>query len=144
MTEVAPLELDVAELILGAKLGRTRKDAQIDTCTVFAAALYDVLSGAGVACEVWDAAFFVEPFTMPSCVHAVVSVRGSFFDSMGIFGHEIVRSRSKIHPKVKTRLKMKRDVRCFDESDYSEMHAFYVKELTKSLKRMVQGVASGR
>ncbi len=36
--------LDIKELIRSAKIGRERKDAQIETCSVFAAALHDVLA----------------------------------------------------------------------------------------------------
>lgn len=43
--------MDVDLIIKAAKLGRERKDAQVDTCTVFAAALYDVLSSQGVQCK---------------------------------------------------------------------------------------------
>ena len=43
--------MDIHEIILAAKLGRERKYAQVDTCTVFAAALYDLLTDRGVPCR---------------------------------------------------------------------------------------------
>jgi hypothetical protein len=47
----ADLHFDLSSAIMAAKLGRARKDAQEDTCAVFAAALYDVLQERGVPCE---------------------------------------------------------------------------------------------
>jgi hypothetical protein len=39
--------MDIDTNIRMAKLGRSRNDAQEDTCAVFAAALFDVLSAQG-------------------------------------------------------------------------------------------------
>ena len=35
--------MDLSDIILSAKLGRARKDAQVDCCGEFAAALFDAL-----------------------------------------------------------------------------------------------------
>lgn len=43
--------MNIDAIIKAAKLGRERKDAQVDTCAVFAAALYDVLSAKGLQCQ---------------------------------------------------------------------------------------------
>lgn len=129
MTET-PHSLDIASLIQTAKLGRTRKDAQIDCCAVFAAALYDVLTAHGISCQMVCAV----NKGGPAWAHSVVEVDGRLYDSMGEFSAEIYRKRAKIHPTVPVTIAYSPDFRedCF-ESDFVEMHAFYLKMLTKAL-----------
>jgi hypothetical protein len=43
--------MDISVAIKAAKLGRYRKESQVDTCTVFAAALYDLLREQGIPCQ---------------------------------------------------------------------------------------------
>lgn len=89
--------MDINAIITAAKLGRARKDAQEDTCDVFAAALFDVLSAHGIDCQM----FIAEKKGFGSWAHAVVKVAGRYYDSMGEFSAEIYRARAKIHPSVK-------------------------------------------
>jgi hypothetical protein len=116
-------------LIKHAKLGRERKYAQVETCSVFAAALYDVLVENGIACTIVTA---VQRKPV-SWAHSVVQVEGKLFDSMGEFSTDIYRERARIHPSVTLEIEYVSDVRnqCY-ESDYDELHRFFVKRLSKS------------
>lgn len=116
-------------LIKHAKLGRERKYAQVETCSVFAAALYDVLVENGIACTIVTA---VQRKPV-SWAHSVVQVEGKLFDSMGEFSTDIYRERARIHPSVTLEIEYVSDVRnqCY-ESDYDELHRFLVKRLSKS------------
>lgn len=122
--------MDIEAIIKAAKLGRTRKDAQEDTCAVFAAALYDVLSTQGITCQMVAAV----KKGIGSWAHAVVEVGGRYYDSMGEFSTDIYRSRSRIHPKVTVDIAYQPDRRedCY-ESELDELHAFYVKMLNKTM-----------
>lgn len=128
---------DIARIIKEAKLGGARKDAQIDACEPFAAALFDVLTAAGIEAKVFAASFFVEGARSPKWAHAVVQSGGIFYDSLGVFNHEIVRARQRTHKRVQTELHFEPDVRDFDERDWTEMHAFCLKKLTKSMESVV-------
>lgn len=121
--------LDIGLIIQTAKLGRTRKDAQEDTCSVFAAALYDLLSSRGIPCEMVT----VVKNGLGSWAHAVVEVNERLYDSLGEFSTDIYRARAKIHPSVKLDITYKPDVRdeCF-EPEFHEMYAFYFKMLSKA------------
>lgn len=123
--------MNLTTVIQSAKLGRARKDAQEDTCTVFAAALYDVLVAQGVPCQM-----VVAESRYPLWAHSLVEVNGQYYDSMGEFSNEIYRSRAKIHPTVDTTIAYNSDTRseCF-EPEFDELYAFYVKALNKSLCR---------
>lgn len=129
--EVEPA-LDLDGVIRNAKLGRTRKDAQEDTCAVFAAALFDLLTERGVACRMVTVAGGFSPLTR--WYHAVVEVGDVHYDSMGEFSEDIWRRRAKIHPRVTTSLTYRQDVRedCYEE-EFEEMHRFYLKALRSSL-----------
>jgi len=122
--------VNLHQIILDAKLGSARKDAQIDTCTVFAAALYDLLPEQGIVCKM----VAVEKRGLGAWAHSVVEVDGRYYDSMGEFSVDIYRTRAKIHPKVELDIQFRPDSRhdCF-ESDFDEMYTFYVKMLSKSL-----------
>ena len=125
-----PFDLD--QIIKEAKLGRSRKDAQIDACAVFAAALYDVLESRGISSEmvVVEGGFS----NFDAWAHSVVHVDGRYYDSMGEFSESIWRTRSKIHPKVTTNLKFKPDTREeVYEREFDGMHEFFLKMLTKAL-----------
>lgn len=117
----------IDEIIKNAKLGRERRDAQTETCSVFAAALYDVLSSHGISCKMFTAQKEKE------WAHSIVKVGNRFYDSMGEFSTEIYRKRAKIHPTVKFEISYKSDLRkdCY-EQEYDELHAFFVKMLNKS------------
>ena len=125
-------KMDMNEIIQNANIGRSRRDAQIDTCSVFAAALYDVLLRHGTRCRMVTA---IRTGFSP-WAHAVVEVEGRYYDSMGEFSLEIYRNRAKIHPKVEIVIKYKTDRRldCY-EQDFDELHAFYVKMLGKSFHK---------
>lgn len=122
--------MDIDAIINAAKLGRARKDAQIGTCAVFAAALYDVLSTQGVPCRMVTAV----KKGGRAWAHAVVEVAGRYYDSMGEFSTVIYRKRAKIHPTVVLNIDYQPDCRedCYEE-EFDEMYAFYVKILNKAL-----------
>jgi len=120
--------MDIDAVIKAAKLGRARKDAQVDTCSVFAAALYDLLLP-------------IKPCKMVTAVkgglgawaHSIVEVDGRYYDSMGEFSVDIYRARMKVHPTVKLDIQFKPDSRedCY-EPEFHEMYAFYLKMLRKA------------
>ena len=122
--------VNINAIILAAKLGRARKDAQEDTCAVFAAALYDVLAEHGVACQMAVA----ETQGLGAWAHSVVDVAGRYYDSMGEFSTDIYRVRARIHPKAGLAIQYRPDSRhdCY-EPEFDEMHSFYVKMLNKAL-----------
>lgn len=124
---IAPA-FNLHEIILAAKLGRSRRDAQVDTCVVFAAALYDVLSARGIACQI------VTAIQKGRWAHALVEVDGRYYDSLGEFSTLIYRQRTKVHPSVSQDLIYQPDSRaeCY-EPEFDVMHAFYVKMLQKAL-----------
>lgn len=102
----------------------------MDTCSVFAAALFDVLTARGITCQLITA---VKP-GLGGWAHAVVKVAGRYYDSMGEFSTGIYRARAKIHPTVTLDIVYRRDGRaeCY-EPEFDELHAFYVKMLTKAM-----------
>lgn len=122
---------DIDALIRAAKIGRERKEAQIETCSVFAAALHDVLQENGcrpsVACVAYRQ-------TSRPWAHCVVEVDGEYYDSMGRFDAEILRKRLKIHPTVAFKLEFAPEPRddCYDESDYEELYQFLLERLRKA------------
>lgn len=122
--------MDIDAIIKAAKLGRERKDAQVDTCAVFAAALYDVLTAQGLQCQMVT----VVPSRLSKWAHAVVEVSGRYYDSMGEFSADIYRTRARIHPTVEFEFDYRADSRseCY-ESEFDELHAFFVKMLNKVL-----------
>jgi hypothetical protein len=126
------LIVDISAVIQEAKLGRARKDAQVDTCGVFAAALFDVLSAQGIPCRMVCATN--EEYGGCRWAHLVVAANGSYYDSLGEFSTAIYRKRAKLHPSVFVELKYRKDFRdeCY-EPEFNEMHAFYVKALKKAL-----------
>lgn len=125
----------VIATILNANLGSARKDAQIDTCEVFSAALTDTLLGLGIKCTVSAASFFIEPHHAPEWGHSIVTVCGRYYDSLGQFDHAIVRARLKIHRDVRTRLEIKRDRRGFDP-EFERLYKFYVAKLVAATRLM--------
>lgn len=122
--------MDIDAIIKAAKLGRERRDAQVDTCAVFAAALYDVLTAQGISCQMKT----VVPKGLAKWAHAVVEVEGRYYDSMGEFSAGIYRVRTKIHPTVKFTFNYKADSRieCY-EPEFDELHAFFIKMLNKAI-----------
>jgi hypothetical protein len=122
--------MNINKIIQEAKLGSARRDAQVDTCAPFAAALYDVLSAQGIACQM-AVAMKDNPCTW---THSIVMVAGRYYDSMGEFSTDIYRVRAKIHPKVKIDIFYRADSRhdCY-ESEFDDMYAFYVQALNKAL-----------
>lgn len=111
-------------------MGRARKDAQEDTCAVFAAALYDVLSEQGITCQIVTAV----KQGFGSWAHSIVEVDGCYYDSMGEFSTGIYRVRARIHPKVGLDIHYQLDSRhdCY-EPEFDEMYIFFVKMLNKAL-----------
>lgn len=122
--------MNINAIIAAAKLGRERKGAQEDTCAVFAAALYDVLSAQGIQCQMVT----VVPVGLAKWAHSVVEVAGRYFDSMGEFSADIYRARSRIHPAVKFVFDYRADSRseCY-EPEFDELHAFFIKALDKAV-----------
>ncbi|WP_432263338.1 hypothetical protein [Cupriavidus sp. TMH.W2] len=122
--------MDINAIIQAAKLGRTRNDAQEDTCAVFAAALYDVLSAHGIPCQMVTAV----KREGHAWAHLIVEIAGRYYDSMGEFSTSIYRARARIHPTVSLDIAYQPDVRsdCY-ESEFDELHAFYVNMLNKAM-----------
>lgn len=120
--------MDIEAVIKAAKLGRTREDAQVDTCSVFAAALYDLLSP-GIPCKMVTV---VNRGLLP-WAHAVVEVDGRYYDSMGEFSTPIYKARAKLHPSVNLELGYLADSReeCY-EPEFDELHGFYLEALRKA------------
>lgn len=121
--------MDIDAIIKAAKLGRTRKDAQEETCSVFAAALYDALSARGITCKLVTAV----KSGFGGWAHSLVEVAGRYYDSMGEFSTTIYRARAKIHPTVTLDITYQPDFRidCY-EPEYDELHAFYLQMLNKA------------
>lgn len=122
---------------MSAKLGSERRAAQQDTCGTFAVALLDVLVEAGHKAEIRCAAYKHAGLSKVFWYHAVVSVSGKLYDSMGEFDLAIVRQRTKTHPSVRTELLIRPDDRasCW-EDEFSVLHAFYVRQLRKTLSNI--------
>jgi hypothetical protein len=121
--------VNINKIIQEAKLGAARKDAQVDACAPFAAALYDVLSEHGIACQM-AVAIKDDPCAW---THSMVNVADRYYDSMGEFSTDIYRNRAKIHPKVELNISYLADSRhdCY-EPEFDDMYAFYVKVLNKA------------
>ncbi|MFK3607852.1 hypothetical protein PVE_R2G0535 [Pseudomonas veronii 1YdBTEX2] len=122
--------LDISAVILKSKLGRTRKDAQVDTCSVFAAALYDFLIDRGIPTKMVTAV----KKGLGAWAHAVVEVDGRYFDSLGEFSISTYRDRARIHPSVNIDVSYVPDTRadCFEE-EFIEMYNFYLRMLNKAV-----------
>jgi hypothetical protein len=134
--------MDIVELIKTAKIGRERKDAQVDTCSVFAAALYDVLEENGFSPSMVNASHRGVTIEM-TWHHLVVEVEGTMYDSLGEFSTDIMRTRSKIHPTVSYELKYSPEIRddCF-EDDFADLYDFLVKEIRKAAKKLTKAQAA--
>lgn len=122
--------IQISDLIKRAKLGRTRKDAQTDTCTVFAAALYDFLQSQKIPCNM---ACVQSAAPGENWAHLLVEVDGKSYDSMGEFSTEIYRARAKIHPSVTVDLKFTKDFRedCY-EPEFHELYLLYLRKIQKA------------
>lgn len=131
--------MDIPGLIRSAKLGRTRKEAQVDCCAAFAAALHDVLAEHGVQCRLVTA---VKRGITNGWAHSVVEVAGVYYDSMGEFSADVYRQRARIHQSVDVKISYTPDTRdgCY-EAELDEMHAFYVTQLRAAI---AADVRSGR
>lgn len=129
--------MDIVELIKTAKIGRERKDAQVDSCSAFAAALYDVLEENGFSPSLVNASHRGVTIER-TWHHLVVEVDGAMYDSLGEFSTEIMRARSKIHPKVSYEIKYAPEIRddCYDEDDFGGVYEFLVKEFRKTAKKL--------
>jgi hypothetical protein len=129
--------MDIVGLIKTAKIGRERKDAQVDSCSAFAAALYDVLEENGFSPSLVTACY--RGATVETTwYHLVVEVEGKMYDSLGEFSTEIMRDRLKVHPKVRYELKYTLEIRddCYDEDDFGGVYEFLVKEFRKTAKKL--------
>lgn len=131
-------QIDVGRLVAAAKLGRERRDAQVETCTVFAAALHDVLVENGVQAKV-AVASRKGVTASGTWHHSVVESGGRYFDSMGEFSREILRKRLKIHPKVEFVVEIGPDRRegLYEAEDYEGLYEFMVKALRKAVPTSV-------
>lgn len=125
---------DLSEAIKTAKLGRARKEAQVDTCTAFAAALYDILKARGVECRLITASCSFGMRSSLNWAHAVVGVGNRYYDSMGEFSASLYRQRAKIHPKVDFKITFKVFGRaCAYEDELQGYYDFYSRILEKSI-----------
>lgn len=124
--------MHIGAIIQAAKLGRERKDAQIDTCSVFAAALFDVLTQMGIACQMVTAV----NRSGRGWAHSVVEADGAYYDSMGEFSGDIYKARAKLHPSVRVDIEFRKDFRedCF-EPEFEELYTFFMKALTKAVRQ---------
>jgi hypothetical protein len=129
--------MDIVELIKTAKIGRERRDAQIDTCSPFAAALYDVLAEDGL-----DVNLFTVGYRGVSIdntwYHLVVEHAGTYYDSLGEFSVDIMRKRLKIHPLVEYKLTFTPERRsgCYEEEDFGVLYDFLVHEFRKAARKL--------
>nr|WP_250808173.1 hypothetical protein [Neorhizobium tomejilense] len=137
--------MDIVELIKTAKIGRERKEAQIDTCAPFAAALYDVLLENGFSPSLVTVGYRAGGLRN-TWYHSVVKCDDVMYDSLGEFSTEIIRARLRIHPSVMYELTFTPDYRegCYDEEDYSVLYEFLVDELRKSAKRLAPPAAKAQ
>jgi hypothetical protein len=120
-------------LILNAKLGSARKDAQIDSCGPFAAALHDILKMNGMRSSIWSAEMHWEYFSKPEWGHYVVRYIGIAYDSLGFFDKKIICKREKI--KSNFCLVMRRMSRQgIFEDDEINMYNFFYSALAKQMK----------
>jgi hypothetical protein len=131
------MTFNIADLIKNAKIGRERKDAQIDTCGPFGAALYDVL----VEYD-FDVNLVVAGYrgvtTERTWYHLVIEHDGTYYDSLGEFSTEIMRQRLKIHPRSEYALSFKPEPRlgCYEEEDYELLYDFLVAEFRKAARKL--------
>ena len=114
--------VDIGEKIKLAKLGRERKAAQEDTCTVFASALGIVLEAVGIPCTLCTAT----SHGVIKWGHAVVRVGDTYYDSLGAFSPEVYRARAKVHPTVQLDIRIADDPLAGDfTEEFEELYAFY-------------------
>lgn len=125
--------MDIPELIRTAKLGRERKDAQVETCAPFAAALHDVLIENGLDVTL-SVACHKGATHHHTWYHLVVEHEGTYYDSLGEFSSEIIRKRLKIHPSVDFHLTFQSETRpgCYEEEDYDVLFDFFVEAFRKA------------
>lgn len=128
--------MDIAGLIMEAKIGRERRYAQTETCAPFAAALYDVLVECGLAPNLVVVGHMGHSITA-TWYHLVVEHDGRLYDSMGEFSVDILRRRLKIHPRCQFDLQFRPESRegCFEEEDYQELHRFLVDAFRKAVAK---------
>ncbi|MCZ7861428.1 hypothetical protein O9X98_08460 [Agrobacterium salinitolerans] len=135
--------MNIIELIKTAKIGRERKEAQIETCAPFAAALYDVLFENG-----FDVNLFVAGYrgaTVDSTwYHLVVEHDGVYYDSLGEFSTEIMRTRLKVRPSTQWELTFTPEPRpgCYEEEDYEMLYDFLLDEFRKAARKLKATPAS--
>jgi hypothetical protein len=132
--------MDIEALLKAAKIGRERKDAQIETCAPFAAALYDVLVENGLEVALVAVGYAGATYRQ-TWYHQVLEHDGRYYDSMGEFSTEVLGKRLKIHPKVEFELSYKPDSRdgCYDEEDYGVLYDFLVKAFKKAAASLQAG-----
>ena len=130
--------MDIVELIKSAKIGRERKDAQVDSCAAFAAALYDVLSENGFSPSMVTACYRGAT-SQSNWYHAVVEVDGKMYDSLGEFSTEIMRQRAKVGKNSSYELKYEPEPRedCFDALDFQGVYDFLLNEFRKTAKKLI-------
>ena len=129
--------MDIHEIIVNAKLGSARKDAQIDACTAFASALSDFLNENQITHEAYTVSYLL--YEKAKWYHAVIKVEDFYYDSLGLFNDDLVNQRSKIHKNVLPHVEIvyKKDVvEC--DPDFEEMRSFFLKKLNLSLKRSLK------
>lgn len=128
--------MNIEQIIVSAKLGSARKDAQVDTCTAFAAALYDLLTSQGQCCQLVTAV----KHGINGWAHAIVQADGRYYDSMGEFSVEIYRKRARVHPTVQLHIEFVPDSRegCYEE-EFEGIYEFYQQMLSKTATKMAVG-----
>lgn len=129
--------MDIAALIKNAKIGSERKAAQVETCSPFAAALYDVLAESGLPVSL---VVVGHRGATPerSWYHLVVDHNGTQYDSMGEFSQEIIRKRLKIHKSVDFPLSFEVEPRagCY-EDEHEEVFQFLLEKLRNAVKTAI-------
>jgi hypothetical protein len=130
--------IDIVNIIQNAKLGRSRKDAQIDTCSVFAEALLTVLRDAGQKSTLSTATLKISGRVL--CYHSVVTVARVHYDSLGIFNETTLRQRGKYHRDVVLDLTFRRD-KPDNDDEYELLRQFYIKQLKKSLMDLSKSIS---
>lgn len=127
--------MDIVELIKTAKIGRERKDAQVDSCSAFAAALFDVLEENGFSPSLVTANYRGAT-SETTWYHLVVEIDGTMYDSFGEFSTDIMRKRVKAISTYELRYTPETREDCYDEDDFGGVYEFLVKEFRKTAKKM--------
>ena len=128
--------IDIVELIKTAKIGGERKAAQTETCTVFAAALHDHLAAQGIETTL-AVAWRKGDRLSRDWYHLVVRYQEKYFDSLGVFDAETLRTRLKVHHSADFELEFQAETREGSfEDEYTELYFFLVDAFKRASRRV--------